>query len=76
MVLLHRLPLGLRREMLVGCVLGRVDLIRIIDAVLVSAGRLWRVQACLDKVLSLSLGDERLQLRGRESVDQAGLRHH
>lgn len=33
------------------------------------------MNAYLDEILSFGLGDERLQLRGREGVDQAGLRH-
>lgn len=32
-----------------------------------------RVETCLDEVLTLGLGDERLQLRCGESVDKAGL---
>lgn len=32
-----------------------------------------RVETCLDEVLTLGLGDERLQLRRRECVDKAGL---
>jgi len=48
-VLLHGLSRRLRRELMVGRVLGRVDLVRVVDAVLVAAGRLWRVQACLRK---------------------------
>lgn len=49
MILLHRLSLRLRRELMVGRVLGRVDLVRVVDAVLVAAGRLWRVQARLGR---------------------------
>lgn len=48
-VLLHGLSRGLRCELMVGGVLGRVDLVRVVDAVLVSARRLWRVQACLSR---------------------------
>ena len=33
------------------------------------------VQTRLDEILSFRLGDERLELSGRESVDQSGLRH-
>lgn len=32
------------------------------------------IEACLDEVLSLRLGDERLQFGGCESIDQAGFR--
>lgn len=46
-VLLHGLSLRLRRELMVGSVLGRVDLVRVVHAVLVAARRLWRVQTCL-----------------------------
>lgn len=33
------------------------------------------IEACLDEVLALRLGDERLQFSGCESVDQAGFRY-
>ena len=33
------------------------------------------IETGLDEILSLRLGDERLELSGRESVDQPGLRH-
>jgi hypothetical protein len=85
----------LRRELVVGRVFGRVDLVRVVDTVLVSACRLWRVEASLgrarvseeltvmhavteaylDQVLPLGLGNEGLQLWGREGVDQTRLRH-
>jgi hypothetical protein len=32
------------------------------------------IEACLDEVLALRLGDERLQFGGGESIDQAGFR--
>ena len=33
------------------------------------------IQTRLDEILSFRLGDKRLELSGRESVDQSGLRH-
>jgi hypothetical protein len=32
------------------------------------------IEACLDEILALRLGDERLQFGGGESIDQAGFR--
>jgi hypothetical protein len=40
----------------------------------VGEGAVGGVEACLDEILALRLGDERLQLCGGESVNQAGFR--
>jgi hypothetical protein len=72
--------------------LRRLDVGLAVDAVFVGRGRLRRVQtglqrleegACrsmmashLDEILSLRLGDERLQLGRGECVDEAGFRDH
>lgn len=64
--------------------LGRVDIavsdilggfgghIAGIDAILVGSG-VGSIQTSLDQVLALGLGDERLQLGGREGIDKASL---
>jgi hypothetical protein len=40
----------------------------------VGEGAMGCIEACLDEVLALRLGDERLQFGGCESIDQAGFR--
>jgi hypothetical protein len=44
------------------------------DGHCVGEGAVGCIEACLDEVLALRLGDERLQFGGGKSVDQAGFR--
>jgi hypothetical protein len=44
------------------------------DGHCVGEGAVGCIEASLDEVLALGLGDERLQFGGRERVDQAGFR--
>jgi hypothetical protein len=74
-VLGHALPGSLGWKVLVGGLVGRFDLVGTINAVVITGGRLWRIKASLDQVLSLSLRNEGLQLWRCERVHKASLGH-
>jgi hypothetical protein len=59
------------RDVLVRWLLGGFNLVTTINAVFVAGSRFGRVQTSLDQVLAFRLGDERLQFRRRERVNQA-----
>jgi len=56
-------------------VFGRVDGTAVVDAIGIGRGRFGRVQAGLDEVLALGLGNEGLELRCREGIDEASFGH-
>lgn len=71
----HSRSARLRGQVRIGRLLRRFDLVGIVDAILVALGRLRRVQASLDEILSLRLGYQRLELGGGKCVHKPSLRH-
>lgn len=73
-VLRHAWTAALWWEM-AGRLLRRIDLVAAVDTIFAARRGLRCVEACLDQILALSLGDERLKLGRGEGVNQSRLRH-
>jgi len=63
------------RNLSVGVVVRRVNLVVVVNAILIASSRLRRVEARLNQILAFWFRDERLELWCCEGIDQTSLGH-